>query len=208
MTANWAIKSSGQFCLLSKTREKSQLTSHREAHCVSTYFHSDSFICFNSSMSGAGPSAGASGGSILWLWQAACDEKFSTGTNSGDEEESAVAGSRRKSRGRGGVEMRERQENKEVGELKVMNKGTMKEGLNPKLHTDRQTGSQASQGIKPRMVQGGQAEYQSCRLSLPGSSPWRWHTIWIIYERDFLLATHMLCPASFLHFALFYLLPG
>lgn len=66
-------------------------------------------------------------------------------------------------RGGGGVE---------VGERKVMNREatrTTREGWKPEIQTDRQ----ASQGIKPRAVRGGQAQDQSCLPSLPGSPPWR-----------------------------------
>lgn len=60
----------------------------------------------------------------------------------------------------------------EVEERKVMNREattTARRGWEPELHTDRQAGL----GIKPRAVQGGQAEDQSCLPSLPGSPPRR-----------------------------------
>lgn len=47
-------------------------------------------------MSEAGPSVGASGGSVLWLsgrQQVACDEKFSAEPDSGDKEEEDEGGS-------------------------------------------------------------------------------------------------------------------
>lgn len=57
--------------------EKLQLISHREAHCLSNHLYSgSSFSAFIPLfMSEAGPSVGASGGSVLWLWQAAGSER-------------------------------------------------------------------------------------------------------------------------------------
>lgn len=93
-------------------------------------------------------------------------------------------GSGRKSEGKGRGEMRGRWEMSEEGsgeedkggcveveERKVMNREAMKMGggWKAELQTDRQAG----QGIKPRAVQGGQAEDQSCLPSLPGSPPRR-----------------------------------
>lgn len=75
---------------------------------------------------------------------------------------------------RGGERRREEDKGRgaEVEERKVMNKNakrTTTGGCEPELQTDRQAG----QGLKPRAVQGGQAEDQSCLPTLPGSPPWR-----------------------------------
>lgn len=55
----------------------------------------------------------------------------------------------------------------EVEERKVMNREATRKkgGWKPELQTDRQAG----QRVKPRVVQGGQAEDQSRLPSLPGS---------------------------------------
>lgn len=57
----------------------------------------------------------------------------------------------------------------EVEERKVMNREATRTGGGWELQTDRQAG----QRVKPRAVQGGQAEDQSCLPSLPGSPPRR-----------------------------------
>lgn len=78
--------------------------------------------------------------------QVACDEKFSTDNNSGDEEESAVAGSRRKSRGKGrsGDERKVGEQGGKgtKGDEQGNNEGRI-EPKAPQRQTDRQAGRQA-----------------------------------------------------------------
>lgn len=218
-----AINSWGQFFLLLKMGEKLQLISRWEAHCLSTHLYSGSFLCFYSPFYVRSWALRRS----LW-WQrslALAGSRWLVMKNSVQSltretrRRRVAVGSRRKSKEKRRGEMRGRWEMSEEGDKGGGCWGRRKEGNEKRRRWERreEDGSQSSTRTSRRASESSPQRCSGARQRIRAVSPLRLgllhgdNTPYESFMRGaFLLITHThtLCPASFIHFALFFLLPG